>query len=544
MDPSKVTAELLGTVAKSRLLHRVIAVVIVLQLVGAAVIFLGPSALGALVGSRQITRQQAIASNNSCPVGLDSTGTNVAVPSLNRDQITLAHTIWQVARQVGVGDKGATIAIATAMQESTLGSDQTTRKRNNDGDISDFQQRSDLGWYAPGTTVPENDRILLDPVTGARTFFLGHTVTAPAWDAAKAAGTTPAGPVGYHIPGLVDIPGWDAMPLTQAAQKVQRSAYPTAYAKHEQRAAQLVQRFAVEGGPGSASNTAMMAAPNPALCSNGNAAAMNCPDSGLPVERGLTPDAVRVVRCVKQQFPQISSIGGIGDRPSNVDDDHQTGRAVDVMVPGRCDVLGDQVRDYVFSKQRELGVTYIIWCDKIWSVARNSEGWRPYVNPNGSGDTHRHRDHVHVSVEGNAAGQPAPGAGPTGATVTPIQPYVLTATFGQCSARWKACHTGLDFAAGTGIPIKAVSDGTVTSVGWGGAYGNLTRIDHGGGIETWYAHQSATTAQVGQRVTAGQTIGAVGATGNVSGPHVHLEVRINGTPTDPAPWLRSRGVKL
>lgn len=550
MDPTaaKQSAQLAGALAKSRTLHGIVIVTILALLAGGSFLVVAPAMLSVLVASHQITRQHRDDASSSCSTGLEIAGTTTAVSvgSLSREQVELAHAIWQVAREVGVGDRGAVIGIATAAQESTLGANPATQRLNRDGDVAAFQQRAYLGWYAPGTSVAENTRHLLDPLTGARTFFLGHTITPDAHRAALAAGTKPAGPVGYHIPGLVNVTGWQELPLTVAAQRVQRSAFPDAYAKHEQLATTLVQRFTAEAGTSSESNpqAAAMMARNAGLCTNGNTDAASCPDSGLAVERALTPDAVRVLRCVKAQFPELRSFGGVGDRPANVDDDHQTGRAVDIMIPGRCDPLGDRVRDYLYDNQQQLGVKYLIWCDRIWSVARNREGWRPYSNPNGGNDTLAHRDHVHVSVFGNAAGGQvgAPGQ-PSGSTVAPLGSYRLTARFGQCSRLWRACHTGLDFGAPAGAPIRAVTDGTVTSTAWGGAYGNLTKLDHGGGLETWYAHQTTQTVSVGDRVTAGQQIGTVGDTGNSFGAHLHLEVRRGGTPIDPDPWLRSRGVR-
>lgn len=157
----------------------------------------------------------------------------------------------------------------------------------------------------------------------------------------------------------------------------------------------------------------------------------DCPESKLNVDQGLTPDAVLVVRCVRHQFPQIRQYGGVGPRPANVDDDHQTGRAVDIMIPGRCDQLGQQVIDYLHAQQKPLGVKYLIWCDQIWSVRRNKEGWRRYGNPNGSNDTLAHRDHVHVSVFGNGAGgpmvtMPPPPRLPPAPPPTAPQPRVST----------------------------------------------------------------------------------------------------------------------
>jgi murein DD-endopeptidase MepM/ murein hydrolase activator NlpD len=123
--------------------------------------------------------------------------------------------------------------------------------------------------------------------------------------------------------------------------------------------------------------------------------------------------------------------------------------------------------------------------------------------------------------------------------------YRLTARFGDCGPRWQKCHTGLDFAAPVGTPVKSIADGTVASIGDGGAYGVLVKISHADDTESWYTHMpSVSSVQVreGQSVRGGQVIGAVGMTGNTTGPHLHLEVRKRGTPIDPERWLSARGV--
>ncbi|MGH9025342.1 MAG: murein hydrolase activator EnvC family protein [Acidimicrobiia bacterium] len=98
-------------------------------------------------------------------------------------------------------------------------------------------------------------------------------------------------------------------------------------------------------------------------------------------------------------------------------------------------------------------------------------------------------------------------------------------------------HTGLDMAAAYGEPIRAADTGVVVMAGWNGGYGNCVIIDHGAGLATLYAHQSELAVTVGQRVTRGEVIGYVGSTGLSTGPHLHFEVRVNGTPVDPTQYL-------
>lgn len=110
----------------------------------------------------------------------------------------------------------------------------------------------------------------------------------------------------------------------------------------------------------------------------------------------------------------------------------------------------------------------------------------------------------------------------------------LTSGFGY---RWGRQHEGLDIDGATGQVLRASGDGVVIFAGWRGGYGRLTLIDHGGGLVTAYAHQSRQDVADGQQVTRGQPIGAVGATGNVTGSHLHFETRVGGRAVDPSQYL-------
>jgi murein DD-endopeptidase MepM/ murein hydrolase activator NlpD len=130
--------------------------------------------------------------------------------------------------------------------------------------------------------------------------------------------------------------------------------------------------------------------------------------------------------------------------------------------------------------------------------------------------------------------------------VLPVQPgvYHLTARFGEYSYLWSNMHTGLDFAAPTGTPIMAVAGGTITDVGYSGAYGNRTIETLPDGTELWYCHQNTFGTSVGSTVRPGQVIGYVGSTGNVTGPHLHLEVHPGGgDPVDPYTALEVHGLQ-
>ena len=102
--------------------------------------------------------------------------------------------------------------------------------------------------------------------------------------------------------------------------------------------------------------------------------------------------------------------------------------------------------------------------------------------------------------------------------------------------RWGRMHTGIDIAVGYGTPIHASASGTVIFAGWMGGYGNFVIVDHGGGLSTAYAHLSSIGAGGGS-VSQGQVLGYVGCTGHCFGPHLHFEVRINGSAVDPLGYL-------
>ncbi len=276
--------------------------------------------------------------------------------NLSTEQTRNAATIIAVGKQKKIPAYGWVIAIATAMQESNL-------KNLNYGDrdsVGLFQQRAPWGSFKERTT----------PAISAGMFYTG-------------------GRGGQ--PGLLDISGWQSMSVTQAAQRVQRSAFPGAYAKYEGLANSLVKSL-----------------------------------SGT-----------------------ITISTGQACRP----------------------------------------------------VPTNSAWTLPVTKGT----------------------------------------YRLTARFGQCSALWSNCHTGLDFAAPNGTPIMAAANGRIVSAQNGGAYGNLTKVQHSNGIVTYYAHQSSFVVRSGN-VRAGQVIGKIGATGNTTGPHLHFEVRVNGNPIDPAKWLTDHKV--
>ncbi len=452
--------------------------------------------------------------------------------SLSAEQRTNARIIVEVAKTSGFSKHGAEIAIATAMQESTL--------RNLDyGDrdsLGLFQQRPSQGW---GTASE-----IRTPLLSAAAFFGVATHT--------------------HNTGLKDIKGWESMTLWQAADAVQRSGFPQAYQKWEGFAVQVVadtgvalpatSNPTVAGSPatgtggGDVVQTSMGAG-----CSN---FAGSCPEWDLPGEDRLQPDAILVRRCVKAAFPDITTIGGY--RPGGGPDPngHPAGKAVDIMMPWpwaepRSSQLGDQIAKWVMQNQTQLGVKYIIWKQRYWQPGMGTAEapqWKP-MEDRGS-PTENHMDHVHVSVLGSS------GTGFGGATGGSIgvnsggwaQPlkdgtYAYVRGYGNG-------HYGVDWGsvpASSTPPLYAAVSGTIASAvdcGMTCGWGKTVVIDAGNGIGVRYGHMSVIGVQQGQKVTAGQQIGLMGTTGQSTGIHLHLEVMIQGATTDPMAFLRSKGVNM
>lgn len=119
---------------------------------------------------------------------------------------------------------------------------------------------------------------------------------------------------------------------------------------------------------------------------------------------------------------------------------------------------------------------------------------------------------------------------------TPVK-GMITSRFGSRSSIRSSAHTGLDIATSSGTPVTPIASGTVTFADYKGSYGNLVIINHGNGVESYYAHCSAIYVVAGQTVDTSTVISAVGSTGNSTGPHLHLEIRQNGTILNPENYL-------
>ncbi|MFI2213371.1 peptidoglycan DD-metalloendopeptidase family protein [Streptomyces sp. NPDC020141] len=149
-----------------------------------------------------------------------------------------------------------------------------------------------------------------------------------------------------------------------------------------------------------------------------------------------------------------------------------------------------------------------------------------------------------------AAEAPATAETPAAASgyTTPLAAGGVSTGYRATGSMWSSgYHTGVDFSAPTGTPVRSVGPGTVVSAGWSGAYGNEVVIRHSDGNHSQYAHLSSLSVSAGQDVSGGTQIGGVGSTGNSTGPHLHFEIRTGagyGSDIDPVAYLRQHGVSL
>lgn len=507
------------------------------------------------------------------------TGAVPTVMGLTDQQMKIAETAYvttlQVAREKGwsalATDYAAVIALSTAMKESDLLAYPPSHRPDRNGDMGLFGQRIKTGWYATATTPEGRRRQVLDPIYGTRAFLLGVRVTEAAIAQARREGTEPAGErPGYMITGLVQVKGWENLSVSVAQHRVQRSAFPNMPALKETIGRALVAAFKKRIDPNAAAPAGTPAG-DPCLPDQQDVAtndtALDCPATDMAGERGLKPSALYALRCVADKFPQIKTIGGYYQTNAG---EHPLYRAIDIMIPNWQDAdgiaLGTQIAEWVRTNHKQMNVMYVVWRKKIWNVQRNQEGWRQCGTPvascySGPDPSAAHLNHVHVSVyPGNppgfskavktVGGDSGPDL-PAGATSW-LMPMTKGSYRVGCSITCRRGHTGQDFPAAGGTNLVSATAGTVVRSealrdrsGNFRSYGNLIVIRPAGqaSTEIYYAHLSSRDVQTRQTVQAGQHIGRVGSTGNSSGPHLHFEIRVGGSPRDPMPILRQQGVR-
>ncbi|EWT04609.1 amidase [Intrasporangium chromatireducens Q5-1] len=422
---------------------------------------------------------------------------NTPIAGYEHEQLVNAAHIIQAGKELDLSVRDQTIGVMTAMGESSL-------RVLDHGDAVGpdsrglFQQRANGAWGS------YEDR--MDPFTSATNFF-------------KA---------------MMEIEDRDTLEPTIVAHRTQRNADPYHYTRYWPAAVAVVEGLSgVEG------------------IANGEQ-----PVTSSHYSLGdVKPQTAVVANTVGPMFG-IKTVGGYRESAHDPEG-HPSGLALDFMtndIPnGRA--TADQVAQYLIDHADELGVDYIIWWQQIWSADRADEGWRPMAD-RGS-DTQNHYDHVHVNIKPDATGAAVPGCEPTtGGQVSPegwAQPAAgpITSGYGMrqdpVTGSFTRLHAGTDFGGGgDGGPIWAAQDGVVTDVYTDSSGGWTIDVDHGGGLMTRYKHMWADGVLVstGDRVSAGDQIGRVGSSGHSTGPHLHFEVHVDGSPVDPEEFFADIGITL
>lgn len=276
----------------------------------------------------------------------------------------------------------------------------------------------------------------------------------------------------------------------------------------------------------------------------------------------VQPQFARLVVALAPLFG-VERVGGVRGTVRDKDG-HPFGLAADFMVPitAAGQLHGSALAEHARSHAARLGVDDIIWRQRIWSLARSDEGWRP-MEDSGS-PAENHRDLVRMSVLpttdplNDAASHGTsdavrveglvPAAAACGNVVYPVPPAYITAdrhNWHDAGPSWSSWHTGTDFSMPCGTPVLAAHAGTIevdTTQSWAGPY--LVKITTGpASLATWYAHMETVTISRGQSVEPGEQIGTTGALGNARGCHLHFEVHEhNGSiygpdNVDPSLWL-------
>lgn len=498
----------------------------------------------------------------------------------NSDQVKNATLIATVAADGGMGEQGAAIGIAVAMQESTL----NNLQHGHLDSLGLFQQRPSMGW---GTAAQ-----VQDPVFSTQSFF----------------GINPA----VKKKGLKQITGWQNMPLTEASQRVQASGLPTAYAKWEDDARALARQ--VLGKSGKAATAAMTSAA-PAQAKQASDACPSASSSAGDVKAlqdtvrkyawpDWQPDSQRGLEATTGYQAAIAAAKKADrfwgkDTPGRPDGIHCSAFASRVIHDSGWDkgfnygdvraqgagFIGEQLRWMKSNwelvgkgselkesdlKPGDVGVSLGGGLDHTWLYVGkmsgfngtyaeasyrygDSQGFAPQARKGAAATVlyAKYPNTAYYRKKNQPAAQNA-SVSANGAYANPLQgqSYRNSSAYGNrfhpVRKVW-ALHDGQDMAIGSGAPIYSGCSGKVTMVNPRyGTGGNATKIDcsGGGGISMRYLHQSKFGVAMGQQVKAGQVIGYVGNTGVGTGAHLHFTVLVNGQPTEPVKWMASQGVKI
>lgn len=439
--------------------------------------------------------------------------------TLSPEQQRNAGIIAGVGKSLGLSHRLIAIGIATAYQESRL-------RNVNYGDrdsLGLFQQRPSQGWGTPAQ--------VLDPVYAANQFFKR----------------------------LREVPGVETMPMIDAAMKVQRpnrTAYLSTW-DWDAMALALTKRLL-----GTLPQVGLPVGPTPGFpgtgSDTGNPELTQVIDQGPGGCTGIGGNVTAAIEAAKSQVGKPYRWGGSTETggfdcsglmwwaygqagvelPRVSRDQFSAGTKVT-----RSDLLpGDLV--YWSRDGTTAGVYHVaMWLGDNQIIEAPRTGRNVGVYPM------RWDNFIGATRPVSADAVTPVGATLNGWQVPLRNTYRVSSNYGyriHPIYGTRRLHAGIDLAAPAGTPIYAAAAGTVTQASWSGGYGNYTMIDHGQGISSAYGHQQriAPGIRPGVRVTAGQLIGYVGSTGGSTGNHLHFEIRINGDPVDPVPFLQERGLRF
>lgn len=420
------------------------------------------------------------------------------VAGFNTAQLKVAADIMLAAKDMGLSRRDQQIGVMTAIGESTL-------RPLDYGDAAGpdsrgpFQQRDSWGTEAERK----------DPYKSATLFF------------AK----------------LKQVTSRESLEPTIAAHKVQGNRDPFHYAKHWTTAGTVIDALA---GVKAADTTSSSSGAGEQTASTYNLGKVQ-------------PQTAALANTLGPKFG-IKTVGGY--RASDPFPDHPSGLAADFMTNDKA--TGDRLATYAQEHAEDLGIDYIIWYQRTWSLDRANEGWRDMASRGGR--TADHKDHVHITLAaaakptsglpggGDCAGTASSGAATKDGWTQPAKGPV-TSTFGprnSPAAGASSYHKGIDYGPGCKSPIYATNAGEVIDAGPATGFGNWVRIDHGGGVVSTYGHMyaNAIKVRVGDTVMSGQQIADVGSDGVSTGCHLHFEIATNGQKVDPLGFLRNMGLNI
>ncbi|MER7174471.1 M23 family metallopeptidase [Streptomyces mesophilus] len=300
--------------------------------------------------------------------------------------------------------------------------------------------------------------------------------------------------------------------------------------KHRRpKSARLTRSFAVAGTGGAALALPLLGATGAQAATPQAAAVASAPVKSVPVKKAESADKTYTVVA--------------GDSLSAIADDLGIDAGWKPLYAANKKVIGDDPRLILPGVKLKVGAAV--------QAAAGATGTEKGAPADASKSSAQNDAGPADTAEAPAAEAPAPKAEQAAATTSgftaPVAAGVST-QYRTAGSMWSSgYHTGTDFAAPAGTPVKSIGEGTVVSAGWSGSYGNEVVIQHADGRYSQYAHMSQLSVSTGQSVDGGTQIGLVGSTGNSTGAHLHFEVRTGpgyGSDVDPVAYLRSHGVSL